>query len=329
MTTRRAWLATALLALIGMAPAVDQPANAENYPSRPVKLVVPYPAGGPVDVIARLLAQNLPETLDGQFYVENVTGAGGTIGMRTAANAPADGYTLLVANENLVVQAIIKAKVSYDPLKSFAPVALVASAPMMIVVHPSLPAKDMKELITLLKTNPGKFNYASPGYGTSPHLASERLFKLTHGLDIVHVPFQGAAAAVQSVLSGKDTPIFHEVLPAVAPHIREGTLRALAVASRKRSGFFPDVPTLEESGTPGHEVGFWSGILLPAGAPGDIVELLQRQIAKAIELPEIKDRLITMGFDPVASTPQEFSAHIAAESDKWRKVVREGNIKIE
>jgi tripartite-type tricarboxylate transporter receptor subunit TctC len=234
----------------------------------------------------------------------------------------------LVANENLILQSIINANVAYDPFKSFVPVTLVASAPMMVVVNSSLPAKDMKELIALLKAQPGKYNYASAGYGSSPHLASEWLFNLAYKLKVVHVPFQGAAPAVQAVLTG-EPPIFHEVLPAVAPHIRQGTMRALAVASRKRSGFFPDVPTLEETGTPGHEVGFWSGILLPAGTPKDIAEFLHREITKAIALPEVHDRLIIMGFDPLESTPGEFTAHLTAESAMWKKVVREANIKIE
>jgi tripartite-type tricarboxylate transporter receptor subunit TctC len=326
MTSARSWPTAALLALISA--AATQPVSAQNYPARPVKLVVPYPAGGPIDMIARMLAQKLPETLGGQFYVENVAGAGGTIGMRAVANAPADGYTLLIANENLVLQPIIKANVPYDPFKSFAPVTLVASAPMMIAVHSSLPTKNMKGLIALLQANPGKYNYASPGYGSSPHLASEWLFNLTYGLNVVHVPFQGAAPAVQAVLTG-EPPIFHEVLPAVAPHITQGTMRALAVASSKRSGLFPDVPTLQEAGTPGHEVGFWSGVLLPAGTPKEIIELLQRQIAKTMALPEVKDRFVTIGFDPVTSSPEGFAAHMVAESDKWRKVVREANIKIE
>jgi tripartite-type tricarboxylate transporter receptor subunit TctC len=327
MISMRSWPTATLLALI-FAAAVTQPANAQSYPTRPVKLVVPYPAGGPIDMIGRMLAQKLPETLGGQFYVENVAGAGGVLGMRAVAGAAADGYTLLVANENLVLQPIIKANVPYDAFKSFVPVTLLASAPMMIVVHSSVPAKNMKALISLLKANPGKYNYASPGYGSSPHLASEWLFNLTYGLNVVHVPFQGAAPAVQAVLTG-EPPMFHEVLPAVAPHITQGTLRALAVASSNRSGLFPDVPTLEETGTPGHEVGFWSGILVPAGTPKDIVELLHRQIAKTMALPEVKDRLVSMGFDPVANTPEGFAAHMTAESDKWRKVVREANIKIE
>jgi tripartite-type tricarboxylate transporter receptor subunit TctC len=326
--TTRSLLAAALFGTFAALVMAGQPVDAENYPSRAVKLVVPYPAGGPIDLIGRLLAQNLSKALDGQFYVENVPGAGGTIGMRAVASAPADGHTILVANENLVLQAIIKTNVYYDPLKSFAPIGLVASAPMMVAVHSSLPARDMKELVALLKSSPGKYNYASPGYGSSPHLASEWLFNLTYGLNVVHVPFLGAAPAVQAVLSG-EPPIFHEVLPAIAPHIQQGALRALAVASLNRSAFFPAVPTLAESGTPGHEVAFWSGLLVPAGTPNEVVGLLHGALTKIIASPGVAGRLTTLGFEPIESTPEGFAAHIAAEADRWRKVVREANIKIE
>jgi len=326
MRATRAWFAAGLSALLAAGVMTARPADAQNYPARPVKLVVPYAPGGPNDIMARLIAQKLSEALGGQFYVENSPGAGGTIG--AGAVAPGDGHTLLVANQDVIVQPIIKNKVPYDPFKSFTPVTLVVSAPEMIVVHPSLPAKDMKELIELLKANPGKYSYASPGYGTTPHLACEWLFKLEYGIDVTHVPFQGAAPAVQSTLSGQ-TPIFHNVLPAVAPHIRQGTMRPLAVAANKRSPFFPDVPTLAEAGIPGHEVGFWLVVLAPAGTPRDTVDVLNRQIARILDLPDVKERLQTIGFDPASSTPDAAAAHMRAETDKWTKVVREAKIKIE
>jgi tripartite-type tricarboxylate transporter receptor subunit TctC len=317
-----------LSALLAAGVMTARPADAQNYPARPVKLVVPYAPGGPNDIMARLIAQKLSEALGGQFYVENSPGAGGTIGAGAVAGAPGDGHTLLVANQDVIVQPIIKNKVPYDPFKSFTPVTLVVSAPEMIVVHPSLPAKDMKELIELLKANPGKYSYASPGYGTTPHLACEWLFKLEYGIDVTHVPFQGAAPAVQSTLSGQ-TPIFHNVLPAVAPHIRQGTMRPLAVAANKRSPFFPDVPTLAEAGIPGHEVGFWLVVLAPAGTPRDTVDVLNRQIARILDLPDVKERLQTIGFDPASSTPDAAAAHMKAETDKWTAVVRDAKIKIE
>src|SRR5262245_17722768 len=328
MSVRRIWLAaglSALLAAIGMTAA---PAAAQNYPARPVKLVVPYPPGGPNDIMARVLAQKLSEALGSQFYVENVVGAGGTIATGQVANAPADGYTLLIANQDVIVQPIIKSKGPYDPVKSFTPVSLVVTAPEMITVHPSLPAKTVKELIDLLKANPGKYTYASPGYGTTPHLACEWLFRLEYGIDITHVPFQGAAPAVQSVLSGQ-TPVFHNVLPAVAPHIRQGTIRALAVAAARRSPFFPDVPTLAEAGVPGHEVGFWIVMLARVGTPSPIVDMLNAQVARILDLPDVKERLQQIGFDGASSTSDAAAAHMKTETDKWSKVVREANIKIE
>jgi tripartite-type tricarboxylate transporter receptor subunit TctC len=328
MRATRAWFAAGLSALLAAGVMTARPADAQNYPARPVKLVVPYAPGGPNDIMARLVAQKLSEALGGQFYVENSPGAGGTIGAGAVAGAPGDGHTLLVANQDVIVQPIIKSKVPYDPFKSFTPVTLVVSAPEMIVVHPSLPAKDMKELIELLKANPGKYSYASPGYGTTPHLACEWLFKLEYGIDVTHVPFQGAAPAVQSTLSGQ-TPIFHNVLPAVAPHIRQGTMRPLAVAANKRSPFFPDVPTLAEAGIPGHEVGFWLVVLAPAGTPRDTVDVLNRQIARILDLPDVKERLQTIGFDPASSTPDAAAAHMKAETDKWTTVVRDAKIKIE
>jgi tripartite-type tricarboxylate transporter receptor subunit TctC len=328
MRATRAWFAAGLSALLAAGVMTARPADAQTYPARPVKLVVPYAPGGPNDIMARLIAQKLSEALGGQFYVENSPGAGGTIGAGAVAGAPGDGHTLLVANQDVIVQPIIKSKVPYDPFKSFTPVTLVVSAPEMIVVHPSLPVKDMKELIELLKANPGKYSYASPGYGTTPHLACEWLFKLEYGIDVTHVPFQGAAPAVQSTLSGQ-TPIFHNVLPAVAPHIRQGTMRPLAVAANKRSPFFPDVPTLAEAGIPGHEVGFWLVVLAPAGTPKDTVDVLNRQIARILDLPDVKERLQTIGFDPASSTPDAAAAHMKAETDKWTAVVRDAKIKIE
>jgi len=327
MKTTQPWFAAGLLAL-AVAVAAAPPAEAQNYPTQPVKLVVPYPPGGPNDIMARILAQKLSEALGGQFYVENSAGAGGTIAAGAVARAQADGHTLLVANQDVIVQPIIKSKVPYDPFASFTPVTLVVTAPEMIVVHPSVPAKTTQELIDLLKANPGKYCYASPGYGTTPHLACEWLFKLEYGIDITHVPFQGAAPAVQSVLAGQ-TPIFHNVLPAVAPHIRQGTMRPLAVAAGKRSPFFPDVPTLAEAGIPGHEVGFWLVVLAPAGTPKATVEMLNRQVARILDLPDVKERLQMIGFDPASSTPEAAAAHMKAETDKWTKVVRDANIKIE
>ena len=320
-------IAAIMLALFGIATE-DRAAVAQAYPSKPVKLVVPYPPGGPNDIIARILAQKLAEGLGGTFFVENTAGAGGTIATGQVANAATDGTAVLVANQDLIVQPIIKAKVPYDPFRSFVPVSLVVSAPEMIVVHPSLPVKDLKELIALLKANPGKYSYASPGYGTTPHLACVWLFNLENGIDITHVPFQGAAPAVQSVLAGQ-TPVFHSVLPVVAPHIRADALHALAVAASSRTPYFPDLPTIAEAGYPGHEVGFWMGVFVPADTPKDLVDLLNKQVARIMALPDVKERMATIGFDPTLSTSEELTNHMKAETNKWLKVVRQANIKID
>lgn len=327
MNNARSWIAAGLLALLGAALcSVD--VEAQGYPTRPVKLIVPYAPGGPNDIIARVLAQKLSDALGGNFFVENLAGGGGTIGTGTAANAMPDGYTLLVANQDLIVQPIIRSRVPYDPVKSFVPLSLVVSGPELMTVNSSLPAKDMKELLALLKANPGKYSYASPGYGTMPHIAGEWLFRLENGIDITHVPFQGAAPAVQSVLSGQ-TPVFEIVIPVVRPHIAQGTIRALAVTDTKRSHFFPNVPTLAEQGIQGHEVGFWLGVFARSGTPKPVLDVLQQQIFRIMALPDVKERIDTMGFDPRRSSSEELAAHMKTETDRWSKVVREAKIKIE
>jgi tripartite-type tricarboxylate transporter receptor subunit TctC len=231
---------------------------ADSYPAKPVRMIVPYPpGGGGLDAMARLLAQKLSEQFGARFYVENLSGAGGTIGAAAAARAPADGHTILLMNQDFVIQPLVKAKVPYDPFTSFAPVSMTAAGWETIVVNPSLPVKDMRELVALLRANPGKYNYATPGYGTSPHLASERLFTLSHGLKVVHVPFQGGGPAVAATIAGH-ADILHINLAVVAPYIQDGRLRALAVANDRRAPAFPDIPTLQEAGISGHEVGYWN-----------------------------------------------------------------------
>jgi tripartite-type tricarboxylate transporter receptor subunit TctC len=328
MRQTRSRIVLAFLSMLVALFASERPVQAENYPARPVKLVVPYPAGGPGDVIARILAQKLSEQTAGQFYVENLSGAGGTIGTGTAAAAPADGYTVLLINQDFVVQSIIKAKLPYDPFRSFAPISMVATAPEMISVHPSVPANNMTELLALLRANPGKYSYATPGYGTSPHLACERLFRISYGLDVVHVPFQGGGPAVQSTIAGH-TQILHIIVPAVAPHLKEGTLRALAVASKVRSAAFPDVPTLEEAGVANHEVGFWMGAVVPAATSKNIIEFLRGQIAVVMGLSDVRQRLAALGFAATVSTPEEFANHIKAEFGTWSKVAHDANIRID
>jgi tripartite-type tricarboxylate transporter receptor subunit TctC len=233
---------------------------------------------------------------------------------------------LLAANQDLIVHPLVKVKAPYDPFKSLAPISLLATAPEVIVVHPSVPAKTINELIALLKANPGKYNYASPGHGTSPHIACERIFRITHGVDVVHVPFPGGGQAVTSTIAGH-TSILHITLPLVEQHIKEGKLRALALASAKRSPRLPDLPTLAEAGAPKHEVAFWVGMLAPAATPKATIETLNRRFTSALALQDVKERLASLGFEPVGSTPQEFAGHLKAEFAEWGRVVREAKVR--
>jgi tripartite-type tricarboxylate transporter receptor subunit TctC len=326
MKTALSLFALALLSLCPNPAAAQQ--SVASYPAHPVKVIVPYAPGAAADIIGRIVAQKLSELTGSQFYVENLPGAGGVLGTATAARASADGYTMLVMNQDFVVQPAVKSKVPYDPFRSFVPVASLAAAPETISVHPSVPARSMTELISLVKANPGKYSYASPGYGTSPHVACERLFKLSYGLDVIHVPFQGGGPAVTSTLAGH-TQILHITLPLVADHIKAGTLRGLAVADKRRSQWLPDVPTLEEAGISNHEVGYWTGVLLPAGTPETIVKLLNRHLAAIVSSPELRERLAALGFTRLAGTSQELAAYIDRESAEWGRVVREAKIRVE
>jgi tripartite-type tricarboxylate transporter receptor subunit TctC len=301
--------------------------SAADYPTHAVKVIVPFSPAGPTDVVARIIAQKLSESLGKQFYVENIAHAGGNTGMAIAAKAPADGYTILVHGSNFIVNPSLYAKIPFDPYKDFTPVTLAGTMPNVIVVHPSLPAKSVKELIALVKANPGKYNYAHPSTGTTPHLAGE-LFKLTFGLDLVTVPFNGAGPAVQSVIASH-TPIGFFALPPVATNIKSGNLRALAVLAKRRSATIPDVPTMEESGVPNQESDALTGVVVPAGTPREIIDLLYREIAKAFAQPDVKERFAALGFHPIANTPEEYAAYISAEIPKWGKVVSAASIRID
>ena len=305
----------------------NQAVRAADYPAGTVKIVVPYPAGGPTDFIGRVIAQKLAEKLDAQVIVENMPGAGGAIGASAVARAPADGLTIALVNPDFVIAPIVKANVAFDPFKNFAPVINVAAAPEMFSVNPSVPATNMKDLLALLKANPAKYSYATPGYGTSPHLYAQWLFKLTYDFDVLSVPFQGAVPAVQSTVAGQ-TQIVPITVTAVAPLIKDGKLRGLAVAAHKRSPAVPEVPTLEEQGITGHEVSFWTGIVAPTGTPKAVVELLHDRIAEIMAQTDVKARLASIGFEPATGTSQEFAAFLKAESDQWKKVVSDAQIRI-
>jgi tripartite-type tricarboxylate transporter receptor subunit TctC len=311
------------LAGIGLTQAIPQ-ARAQTYPDRQVKVIVPFAAGGPTDVMARLIAQKLSESLKQQFYVENHPGAGGNIGMTVVARANPDGYTILVASSSFVVNPSLYANNPYDAFKDFEPVTLAAASPNILVVNPELPVKTVKELVDLMKANPYKYAIANPGIGTTPQLAAE-LFKLALKLDATSVPFGGAAPAIQSTVAGH-TPIAFAAMPPAAPQVTGGKLRALAVTSARRSSALPDVPTLAESGIKEQESETMQGVLVPAKTPKAIVDQLNAEIIKAMALPDVKEKCAQLGFDPVANTPEEFAGYIKKEVDKWGKVIQDAKI---
>jgi tripartite-type tricarboxylate transporter receptor subunit TctC len=290
-------------------------------------VIVPFAPGGPSDVLARLLAQKLSQTLGQQFYVENQPGAGGNLGMAAGARAAPDGYTITFIGTSFVVNPSLYPKIPYDPVKDFAPVTLAAISPNVLVVHPSIPAKSVRDLIEFLRVNPGKYSYAHAGNGTTPQLSGE-MFRRSQNLDIVPVPFGGSAPAIQSTLGGH-TPIAFTVLTPAVPQVKEGLLRALAVTTPKRSPALPDVPTLAEAGLQDQEADTILGILVPARTPQEIVTLLHREIAGAMKQPDAAEKLAALGFDTVASSPDEFAARIASDIPKWAKVIRAAQIKSE
>lgn len=301
-------------------------AQASGYPDHPVKIIVPFAPAGPTDVSARLIAQKLSEQLKQQFFIENQGGAGGNLGMGNAAKAAPDGYTILFVSSSYVVNPSLYAKVPYDPYKDFLPVTMAGDAPNLLSVHPSVPAKNVKELVGLIKA--GKYNnFAHAGVGTTPHLSGE-LFRLTFGLDLSAIPFPGAGPAIQSAVGGH-TPILFSSLPPAVPMIKDGKLRALAVSSRKRAEVLPDVPTFAEEGLADQEADTFQAVLVPAGTPKEIVALLHREIVKAVASPEVKERFAMLGFDAVANTPEEFAAQIKVEIPKWGKVIKAANIRVE
>lgn len=312
----------AVLLLSGIAPSW-----AQAYPTRQVRVVVGFAAGGPTDVIARLVAQKLSDSLGQQFVVENMGGAGGNTAAGHVARVTPDGYTLMAISTGFMVNPSLYAKVPYDPIKDFSAVSLVAVSPNVVVVNPQVPARTLGELVQLIRDNPGKYSYAGPGVGSTPHLGAE-LFRLTHKLDLVHVPFTGAAPAVQSTVGGH-TPIAFTALPSSFASIQSGQVRAIGIAAERRAPAIPDVPTFAEQGVKDQEADTLTGLVAPAGTPKEIVETLSREIAKAAAQPDVRERLAALGFTPVANTPDEFTARIKLEMAKWGKVVRDANLKIE
>lgn len=301
--------------------------SAQDYPSRPVRVVVGFPAGGPTDAIARIVAQKLTDKFGQQFFVENIGGAGGNTAAGQVARVTPDGYTIMVISTGFVVNPSLYAKVPYDPVKDFAPVTLVAVSPNVVVVNPLVPAKTLPELVQLVRDSPGKYSFAGPGVGSTPHLGGE-LFRLAFKLDLVHVPFTGAGPAIQATVGGH-TPIAFTALPPALSAVQNGQLRALAIASTERVAGLPDVPTFAEQGISNQEADTLTGIVAPAGTPKAIVDLLQREIAAIVTQPDVDERLTKLGFKAVANTPDQFGERIRLEMDKWGKVVRDAKLRIE
>jgi tripartite-type tricarboxylate transporter receptor subunit TctC len=312
------WLTAVLLC--GLAQAQ----TSAGYPDRPIRLIVGFAPGGPTDVIARLVAQKLSEAWHQQVYVENLPGAGSNTASATVAKSAADGYTVLAISTGFVVNASLYAKTPYDPVRDFSAVTLVAASPNVLVTHPSVPAKDLKELVDLIKANPGKYSYAGPGIGSTPHLSGE-LFKLKFGLDLVHVPFGGAGPAIQSTLAGH-TPLAFTALPPAIAQVKEGKLRAYAVTSNKRVPALPDLPTMAEAGIPDQEADTLTGIVIPTGTPRAIIDKWQREVARIVTLPDVAEKLAVLGFVPVADRPEEFAKRIELELKKWAKVIQDARI---
>jgi tripartite-type tricarboxylate transporter receptor subunit TctC len=320
-------LLTAAGALLLAAGAAHAQAP-RSYPTHPVRVVVGFTAGGPTDVIARLVAQKLSDGLGQNFYVENVAGAGGNIAAAQVARAPADGYTLHVVSTGFIVNPSLYAKgAGYDPVKDFTPVSLLAASPNVISVNPAVPAKTAQELIALVKANPGKYNFASSGHGAAAHLAGE-LFKSAAKVDIVHVPYKGAAPALQDVIAGHVHMMF-ATAASVVQHIRDGQVRPLAVTTLKRTAVMPDIPTVDELGLKGFDATTWHGLVTQSKTPKEVVATLHRATVAALNDAAVKKQLGDLGVDIVGSTPEEFAAYIKSEIPKWTAIVKASGATLE
>jgi tripartite-type tricarboxylate transporter receptor subunit TctC len=332
MTTSRAHWLPRLLVLAGLASATFVPtASAQTaeavYPSKPVRIVVPYPPGGPNDVIARVVAQRLTESLRQPFIIDNRPGATGMTGTNAVAKSPADGYTLLVSASVHVIYPAIFRQLPFDPIKDFAPITQIARAPLVLSVTPGLPVKSVQELIALAKAQPGKLQYASSGNGSATHLAAE-LFKTQAGIEMQHIPYKGSAPAMSDVMAGHAHLVF-DSLGSTTPFMKTGKLRSLAVSSASRAPAAPDLPSIAESGLPGYDVSSWHGLWAPAGTPKAIVDKLAAEVQKALQMPETRERLSALGIEPVGSSPTDFHAYNASEMTKWAQVVKASGAKLD
>jgi tripartite-type tricarboxylate transporter receptor subunit TctC len=300
---------------------------AQTFPTRPIRVIVPYAAGGGVDVMARLIAPRLGERLGQQVIIDNRPGATGNIGAELAAHAPPDGYTVLVAGASIAINVSLYRKLAYDILKDFIAVTSVAVSPNIVLVHPSLPAGSIKELIALARARPGQLNYASGGSGSTLHLTAE-LFKSMTGVNITHVPYKSTGPALIAVISG-EVAIIMPPLAGTLSHVENGRLRALAVTSTSRVKMVPQLPTVAEAGVPGFESGQWYGVFVPVATPADVVTKLQTEIARVVRLPDVGDQIVQQGSIPTGDTPEQFGAYLRQDIAKWAKVVKASGARVE
>lgn len=311
-----------------IAAFIAAPAFAQVYPSKPIRLIVPFAAGGGNDNVARLVGKRLADSLGQAVVVDNRPGAGGVVGAELAAKSAADGYTLFLGGVGShAINPNLHQKLPYDPIRDFAPVELLAKAPLILVVHPSVPVHNIAEFIAYARANPGRLNYASNGNGSSSQLAAV-MFDSMAGVDMVHVPYKGLSPALTDLLSGRVQLMFSSVV-AILPHIKAGRLRGLAVTGAKRLASLPELPTIAEAGLPGYEASSWYGILAPAGTPRDIVVKLNAELAKALDQPEVRASLLAEGAEPAGGSPEQFEAHIRAEKERLGKIIRDANIRME
>ena len=302
-------------------------ALAQTYPAKPIRMILPFPPGGPTDLLGRAVAQKVSDQLGQQVVADNRPGAGGNLGLELAAKAPPDGHTIVLSSPLISISPSLYAKLNYDPVKDLAPISLIAQIQNVLLVHPSVPAKTLKELIALARAAPGKLNFGSGGVGTTTHLAPELLQSLT-GVRMVHVPYKGSGLALVGLIGGEIDMLIMAV-PAASGQIQAGKVRALAVLSSQRAPVIPNVPTSKEAGVQNFEVPIWYGILAPAGVPPEIVGRLNAELTKALTAPDMKDRLATVGIEPSSSTPEQFGAFIRSEAVRYAKVIKDAGIKAE
>ncbi len=299
----------------------------QSYPVKPIRFIVPHSVAGAPDILARLLALKLSDALGQQIIVDNQPGAGGVIGAEMGARSAPDGYTIVVGSSALVINPSLYRKVAYNPERDFQPITALATAPLILVVHPSLPARTVRELIALAKAKPGQINYASGGSGSAAHMAAE-LFKSMAMVDLVHIPYKGTAPALIGLIGGHVSVAFY-TMSAVGGHIKSGKLRALAISATQRSAAAPDLPTISESGVPGYEASTWIGVVVPTGTPSGIVHRLYTEIVMVLHMPDVKERFAGQGFDIIGNTPEQFSNQIKADVPKWAKVIKDSGAKVD